>query len=343
MDYFDHRLLTGVINRRPLKSDVFASFFRRRPPSDSQLFELHIRSRNITMLPAIANVAPGTMRTGDTIKAGTVKAPRFRPKRAFMAAERFKIAAGANPYSPLDNALERAIAEDMDLHREEIDFATEIMCCQAMVNGAITLYDVVEGGTAVPQFTVDYQRPDAHTVVLEEGALWSESTSDLQGTVDAWSVMIQEETGYSATDLLLGKNAWAAFRRHPDVKDSLDNRAIDIGQLTPRVGRKIKGEWNGLRIWVIAGEYTDLDGTTRAYLDADSALLVAADAESVIEFGLPVDLECAGPVEIFVKSFEQKDPSGLYTVAESRPLAWTKQPGWTVLATVLDADAGGGD
>ncbi|MCL2791085.1 MAG: major capsid protein [Desulfobulbus sp.] len=336
IDYFDNRILTGVINKRaPLKSDVFTSFFKKRPPSAGELFELHVKNRNITMLPAITNTAPGTMRKSDIIEAGAVKAPRFRPKRAFMAADRFKMPAGVNPYSPLEDALSRAIAEDMDLHREEIDFALEIMCQQAMVLGKITLFDMVEGAGAVSKFTVDYKRPSAHSVILSGSALWSAADSDLLGQVDGWSLMIQEETGCVGADLLLGKNAWKHFRKHHDVEDYMDNKDITVGTLAPHVAKKIKGTWNGLTIWVIAGAYTDLDGSTKQYLDPDCALLVGSDAESVIEFGLPVDNDCAGPVEIFSKGFKQEDPSGYFTIAESRPLAWTKQPGWTVLAKVV--------
>ena len=335
IDYFDHRVLTGVINKRaPLKSDVFTSFFKKRPPTAGELFELHVKSRNITMLPAITNTAPGTMRKSDTIAAGAVKAPRFRPKRPFMASQRFTMPAGVNPYSPLEDTMARAIAEDMDLHREEIDFATEIECQQAMVFGKITLYDMVEGAGAVPKFTVDYKRPAAHNIILTGSAMFSNPDSDLLGMVDTWGLMIQEETGEAPTDLLLGKNAWKHFRKHHDVKDYMDNKSIDVGSLSPRVAKKIKGYWNGLTIWTISGSYTDLDGSTKDWLPPDAALLVSANAESVVEFGLPVDNDCAGPVEIFSKGFKQEDPSGYFTIAESRPLAWTKQPGWTVLATV---------
>ena len=335
INYFDPRLLTGVIYRRPLKSDIFTNFFKKQSPSAVELFELHVVSRNISMPPAITNHAPGTMRHGDTVSAGAVKAPRFRTKRAFMAADKFKIPAGINPYNPQDNPLERAIAADMDLHRAEHDFALEIMCCQAMVKGKITLFNVVDGGDPVQTFTVDFMRPANHNIVLSGAALWSDPKSDLLGQVDAWGLMIQEETGFAATDLLLGKNAWAAFRNHPDVKENLDNKRIDIGGIAPRIGKKLKGIWNGLRIWVIVGSYTDLDGEIKDYLDPDYALLVAEDAASVIEFGMPVDNDCAGPVEIFVKAFKQDDPSGTFTVAESRPLPWPKQPGWVVLAKVM--------
>jgi hypothetical protein len=201
--------------------------------------------------------------------------------------------------------------------------------------GTITLFDVVEGAGPKPTFTVDFQRPAAHNVVLSGSALWSAAGSDLQGQVDAWDLMIQEETGYGSTDLLLGKNAWRAYRKHVDVFDDLDNKRIDIGHLTPRVFSKLKGFWNGLNIWVVAGSYTDLDGVIKDYLDPDCALLVARNAASVIEFGLPVDNDCQGPVEIFAKAFKQEDPSGTFTVAESRPLAWPKQPGWVARAKVV--------
>lgn len=334
IDYFDPRLLTGVINKRPLKSDIFTSFFKKQPPSAAELFELHVKSRNILMPPAITNHAPGTMRHGDTVAVHAVKAPRFRPKRAFMAANKFKIPAGVNPYNPHFNAVEMAIAEDMDLHREELDLALEIMCCQAMVKGKIVLFDLIDGGTPIQTFTVDFKRPSEHNIILSGSALWSDRDSDLLGQVDSWNLMIQEETGFGATDLILGKNAWKAFRKHHDVEDDLDNKGIDIGHLSHKIGRKYKGKWNGLDVWVLVGGYTDIDGVVKDYLDPNFALLVARDAASVIEFGLPVDNDCAGPVEIFAKAFDQKDPSGTFTVAESRPLPWPKQPGWVVLAKV---------
>ena len=335
INYFDSRLLTGVVNRRPLKSDIFTSFFRKQAPSATELFELHVKSRNISMPPVVTNHSPGVMRHRDIISAVAVKAPRFRLKRAFMAADKFKMPAGINHYNPQDNALDRAIAEDMDLHREELDFALEIMCCQAMVLGKVTLYDAVEGAAPQATFSVDFRRPAQHQIVLSGTALWSDRDSDLQGQVDSWGLMIQEETGFGPGDLLMGKNAWKAFRKHHDVEDDLDNRGIDIGGLAPRISLKYKGAWNGLRVWVIVGGYTDLDGQAKPYLQADYALLVAREAASVIEFGLPVDNDCLGPCEIFAKAFEQADPSGTFSVAESRPLPWPKQPGWVVYAKVV--------
>ena len=44
-----------------------------------------------------------------------------------------------------------------------------------------------------------------------------------------------------------------------------------------------------------------------------------------------MDVDSTGTVEIFSMLFTQDDPSGIFSIAESRPLPWPKQPGATVL------------
>ncbi len=90
IDYFDPRIITGVINKRPRKHTLFSGMFRRKPASESEVFELHITSKGISMLPAITNHAPGTMRQSNPRSVHIVKAPRFRPKRLFTAAQLLK-------------------------------------------------------------------------------------------------------------------------------------------------------------------------------------------------------------------------------------------------------------
>ena len=115
------------------------------------------------------------------------------------------------------------------------------------------------------------------------------------------------------------------------MRDDLDRNNINIGQLSPSIQSKFKGIWNGLRIWLVTGTYKDIEGKVQYYLAPEYALLAASDAENVMEFGQPMDVDCTGPVEIFSKQFKQDDPSGIFTIAESRPLPWPKQPGATVL------------
>ncbi len=336
IDYFDPRLVTGVINKRPIKHTMFSSMFRRNSPSPLELFELHIVSKGVRMLPAITNHAPGTMRQGNSSEVVILKAPRFRPKRGFIKPDIFKQPAGNNPYDPFTDPRDRALAEDMDMHREEIDYTLEVMCAQAVVKGQLDLYDVIDG-KKVKTYTVDFRRPQKHNILLSGGKLWSSSDSDLYDQTDEWDTMIQEETNIGSSDLCLGKNAWKVFRKHPDVKDNIDTTSgVDAGSLEMRVGKKFKGTWNGLNVYVVSGTYADMDGAVQHFLDPNYALLQAAGAQSEIEYGMPMDLECQGPVEVFAKVFKQDDPSGIFSLCETRPLPWTKQPGWTVLAKVVE-------
>lgn len=335
LSYFTPRILTGIVNLRPVKHDLFTHFFRPLDPKPVDVLELETSLRGASLLPSITNYDAGTMRKGETLSVDFVKAPRFRPKRAFRAADLMKTQAGLTPYDPRINPVERAIADDMDAHRDDIDFMVEIMCAQAAVDGRIDLCDMIEG-KVVKTYTVDFKRPASHTMVLTGDALWSNEASDVLGMVEDWNTLIQEDTsGHSATDLVLGKNAWAAFRRHPDVRDTLDNRRIDIGGLSPRVGAKLKGQWNALNIWMYSATYKDLEGQNRYYIGPDYALLLARTADSVIEYAQPVDVKCEGPAKIFAKQFEQEDPSGIFTIAESRPLPMTRHCGWTVKIKVV--------
>lgn len=334
LSYYTPRVLTGIINLRPVKHGLFTSFFTPKNPSAVDVFELQTSLRGASLMPSITNHAAGVMRKSDTLSVGWVKAPRFRPKRHFAAAELLKTQAGQSPYDLSVSPVEYAVAQDMDAHRDDIDFMLEVMCAQALVNGKIELYDVVEG-TTVKTYTVDFNRPQHHTVTLTGDAAWTSAKADLIGTMDTYDLMIQEATsGYSATDLVLGKDAWTAFRKHPDVKDTLDNRNINIGTLAPTIGAKLKGEWNGLRIWTTSSTYQDVNGSQQYYLPPDSALLVAAEARSEIEYGRPVDIHCTGPCAIFAKQFTQEDPSGVFTIAESRPLPITRHCGCTVVIKV---------
>lgn len=76
IDYFDSRVLTGVINRRPVKYDIFGNMFRRQAPKATELFELHVVSRGVSMLPLHHQRRRGTMRSG----ARGVPRSRSRPR-----------------------------------------------------------------------------------------------------------------------------------------------------------------------------------------------------------------------------------------------------------------------
>lgn len=337
--YFEPRAMTEVITRRkPLPAFFRDRFFRRRPPQNASVLEVHVVSRGRQLAPFVTEHEAGRIVGGRTKEAYTIKAPRLRPKRPFRAVDLLNdMAAGRSPYDEQTDPVELALVETMDDLRDDIELTVEWMCAQAVTGGKVLVVDNIEG-VQMPVFTVDYQMPAAHRVLLDGADLWSAAGSKLRSGVEGWANLIQEETGLAPDTLALGKNAWDAFFGHADVKDSLDTRNVNGGTITLNANSMFKGVWNGLEVFVYSATCPDHTGEVKHLLDPDCALLgcsVNTPADTRIEYGRPVDLACKGPAQVFAKAWEQDDPSGLFVLAESRPLPWPRQPGAFVHAKVL--------
>lgn len=335
LDYFDSRVLTGVINRRPpLYSLISQMFFTPRPASHTDKFELALTFRGNDLLPLVREEEPGRVVSSGSAEVVMVKAPRIRVKTPFSANDLLKNPPGYNPYEIVADPVEQRIVEDLDELRRGVDRTTEWMAAQIATKGKLTVSDTV-GGKTVPIYTLDNRMPDEHRPTLTGADKWSAAQSSIVKNLEEWALLIQEACGTSPTELILGKNVWEAFFNHKDVKNALDVRRIDLGELSPRVQSFYKGTFNGLRVWVYVGNVTGYNGQVEYLLDPDSVLLGARDAGQVIEYGRPLDLKCEAPARFFVKTYDEEDPSGKWLLVESRPLPWARQPGAFVCAKVL--------
>jgi len=336
LDYFDSRVLTGVINKRPPQYSLFTQlFFSPASPQPTDKFELHIKSRGNNLLPFVREEEPGRVISGGSGEVVVLRAPRIRVKRRYKASEILKNPLGYNPYQLVGDPVEQAIVEDLDALRKDIDATTEWMCSKICTSGQFSVSDSIEGQSKVI-YKLDNRMPSAHKITLSQANdKWDSANSKIMDNVEDWATMIQDETGYAPTELVLGKNVWGKFFRHADVQDALDNRRIDLGNLTPRVGNMFKGMWNGLRVWLYTGSVTGYDGKPEYLLNPNSIVLGAKDDESTIEYGLPLDRKCAGATQFFTKTYEEEDPSATWVLTESRPMPWAKRPGCFVCAKVL--------
>lgn len=335
LDYFDSRMLVGVITKRPPQYSLFSQlFFSPRSPLPTDKMELHIKTRGNQLLPFVREEEPGRLISGGEGEVVVVRVPRIRVKRQYRATEVLKNPLGYNPYELVSDPVERAIVEDLDELRRRIDMTIEWMCAKIATSGKFSVSDTIDGASKVI-YEIDNRMPAAHKITLSGTSLWSNEKSTIMENVEDWATRILDETGNAPTDLVLGRNVWGKFFRHADVQKNLDNRRIDMGGLTPRAAQMFKGLWNGLRVWVYAGSVTNHTGQAEYLLNADSVVLGAKDEESTIEYGLPLDRKCAGATAYFVKTYDEEDPSATWVLAESRPLPWAKRPGCFVCAKVL--------
>lgn len=332
---FTPRVLTGVVNIRPVNHRLFTGFFKENMPSETDKFELETSYQGQSMLPALSYNDAGTLRNSETRELSAVTAPMFKPKRVFTAADKFVRGKGYTPYDTSYNPLELALAQDLDAHIYDIEFMKEIMCANALVNGKVPLFNKVDG--VVKKIgEIDYRRPASHSITLSGTALWNNAGSNLIAQFEEYSALIMDATGgFGATDVIMGSKAFMSFINHANVKDLLDTRNINIGELNINTKTLYRGIWNGLNIWTINASYKDLAGNQQAFIPTDGALFIAKDAKLEMDFGMPSDLDCTGPTKFFAKQYKQEDPSAYFTLVESRPLPQVKHAGATVFVKVL--------
>ena len=68
----------------------------------------------------------------------------------------------------------------------------------------------------------------------------------------------------------------------------------------------------------------------------DKVIVLSNEMDANVHFGLIEDIEAGGFVgEIFSKTWETKDPSGIWLKAASAPLALVSQPSALVVADVM--------
>lgn len=336
LDYFDSRVLTGVLAKRPPKPGLITSlFFKSQPPSATDNFELHVETIQRRIVPFVSNVEGASIVQGRSAGVLLAKAPRIRLKRPFAAEEVLRNTVGMTPYDAGANPVEASIAKQMQDFRDDIEYTIEFMCAQLATQGKLAVKDHVEGKVKTI-YELDLDRNAAHTVDISAAATkWNGASGRIRKNVQAWSLLIAAATGQGATDLILGTDVVDPFIDHKDVADKLDNRNITIGQLTLSVQSLYLGRWNGLDVWTYPYSMTDRVGDTKPLVAADSILLGTRGAGQDIEWGLPLDRKCSGPTPYFAKTYDEEDPSQTWALVESRPMPWTKNPDAFVSAKVI--------
>ena len=332
---FDTRVLIGVINKRPVLPSLFKNlFFSTRNPIASKFAELEVTVGGKQLIPFVGDYSPGTVIGRVGRESRSVKTPRMRPKLAYRAPDLLDhTAPGGNahlqPGETREQAIERCIALDLDNLKGRVETTVEYMCAQALKGYLSYTGDDIS-------FTIDYLMPDAHKIVLGSGSRWGDTGVDILDWLEAQGDMIVEACGLSPDVCVMGTKAWGAFRKDEQVKEELDNRNMNVGQLAPVIGKAYRGSVNGLDIYRYGGAYQDSAEALQKLLGPEYIVLGCSQAETEITFGLPEDLAAGGmAMEYFSKAYYEDDPSTLNILAESRPLPLPRLPGAYVYAKVV--------
>lgn len=288
----------------------------------------------------------GTVVEGYAEKTVLVEFPTIRPKTHVSATDfaKFVPAGMPNVYRVGQStgdvgrtALQELQAERAMLLKNIIANTKEWCLAQLLQAGKFTLINP-ENKYGV---TIDYGLAAGQLPVLSSTARWGESAADIIKDLRTWNRAARRLTGNPAlnTVCVMGHGAVDLFLKDTAVKALLDNRRVLIGQLEPKLGAKFLGSFMGMDFYEYDGTVTLPDGTSAEVWGEYKVALFPPDIFSVLygtihDFG-PNQTEAQVIVgKEFMKQETEFDPSGLWFLAESRPVHIIDVPEGIVCATV---------
>lgn len=186
---------------------------------------------------------------------------------------------GQNPFDDND-FVSKAMMEasrNMALISDGIARTIELQASQVMQTGEITLND--ENGSNV--YTINFAPKSTHFPTVTTA--WSNTASTPLVDMENLAEVIRADGLSDVTDVIMGRNAARHFQNHPTVRNLLDNRRINIGDIEPRgmgqgatfIGDIQLGTYR-VNVWTYAGRYDDPQtGVSTRYIADDNVVMLA--------------------------------------------------------------------
>ncbi|MBN2381187.1 major capsid protein [candidate division WOR-3 bacterium] len=333
-DLLHWRTLTTAINEIPaVGSFLLDHVFKTKVQALAEEIDVDLLVGGKKLAPFVSPVEGGIVVDKLARKMQTVKAPRLRPKKVMAANDLLSVRApGSALYlgpGGADVYLEQRVATELADLKNMIVRTTEWMAAQSLL-GKLT---VNQENIA---FEIDYLLPSEHKPVLTGTDLWSDTAnSDPVADILTWKRLISQATGYSPDVAIAGKDAVDALLAHTKVREMLNYRNFQIGEIA--VGRSnYIGRLAGVDIYEYDGIYIDTSGTSQNFIPDTAFVMIASEGPFRLHYALAYDLDnqVAVAQPFFAKSWTEADPSLLWLLAESRPLPVPHWPECVVYATV---------
>lgn len=225
--------------------------------------------------------------------------------------------------TPMSRAAKR-VGEDLVTMDDMISRLEEFQCASLVQTGA---YNIVgEGVSEVIDFVLDA----THNLSLTGTARWSDAASLPLNNLRTWKRLIAKDSGETATDVVMGSNAWDAFINNAQVKALLDLLNVNLGAINPVADYGAEGSGVtymgtlsslGLNFWTYDEWYiAPASGTETAMIDTENVIMLSKNMRSARHYGAIRDLKANFAVPRFPKSWEEEDPSVRWLMVQSAPM-----------------------
>ncbi|MFW5909196.1 MAG: major capsid protein [Thiohalospira sp.] len=339
-DLFETRTMLRMLEQmKPPKTFLRDMFFPQVRRSSGAKVDVDIRKGQRRLAPLVHPRHEGHKVESLGYTSQTIEPAYVKPKVGLDADEVVSIRnAGENPYtgeSPAQRLAARVGEELADLD-DTITRREEWMAAKALDAGEIVL-----SGEGI-DVTVSFGRSSSHNVSLSGTDAWDDADSDPEGDLRGWKRDIQQATGRNATDVVMGADAFDAFLTNEEIKEKMDTRRVDLGEIRPEEvpdGATYVGHLRsaGLDLWTYDEWYVDPEsGDEEPMIPAKKVWVISRRASNIRHYGAIRDLQSLVPVERFPKSWETEDPSMRWMMVQSAPLLVTHEPDAVISAQVLE-------
>ncbi len=211
-----------------------------------------------------------------------------------------------------------------------------------MASQALTLGQMNVVGDGINR-NINFNMLPTHLPVLAGNSIWTDLVNaDPQANLSTWIDLILDDSGLNADKVVMGSAAIRSFLNHPKIKEVLNNRRMNIGDITPQLknnGAQKIADWYdpNCEIWTYSGKYIDpATGNRMNLLPPNAVLIGSSAARCERHFAVIQDLKAKvnAALQFFPKTWETEDPSALWLMLQSAPLPIPHQIDGFVCATV---------
>ena len=327
---FNSRTLTQTVSQvKPVGNFILKTFFNDESFSDTKYVDVVIKKGGRKVAPFVSPKLAGKVikRDGKVLK--TYEPPLMKPK--FITEAEELLNTDTVFYADNSDPEERAmlkLAEDLADGKDRIARRKELMCVSALVDGKI----IVKGDGVEEE--IDFGRDAQNTKILTGSALWTDANSNPINDLKTWSDYLFDKSGIAPDKVVFGRDVANAFTAHAKVQDAMDKKRIDIGEINPKkledgvVYIGYLKELN-LEIYKYVDYYENDEGVSTLIMPGDKLIMGSDRAGGKVAHGGIVDFKAFKAAgmdtnifvgDIFVKSYEENDPSVRFLVFQSKPL-----------------------
>lgn len=338
---YDTADLIGVISTIHVAPTFFLDTYFRAEPKYS--VHEHIVMDEVleglpVMAPFVSPVVKAKPQRRNGFKANIFTPAYVKPMHFIKPGDFISRSAGEGLLGTLSpqERKDREVVRLLGLQKRQIYSRWEWLAAKATIDGKVII-----SGEDYPAVEVDFGRdPDHSIVIVDPAQVWSNPDAPIDEQVEEWSNTLLLASGYAGTDLVMSPEAWTKFKknkavlRDADLRRGISNVPNLQAMVATQQARHV-GDWGEFRLIVYAGRFVDQEGNVSRALEADEMIMTAAPSvadgtggvEGIRAFGAIQDFEAGlAPLDIFPKTWEEKNPSGEALMSQSSPLMIPGRP-----------------